>query len=254
MLFDTHAHYYDGRFEPDREALLAGLPQRGVGLVLCPGCDLPSSRACVALAERFPHVYAAVGVHPGDCAGWDEDMPAQVRSLAAHPKVKAIGEVGLDYYWKDNPPRAFQQNVFRRQLELARELGLPVIVHDREAHGDCLAVVKEYPDVTGVFHCYSGSAEMAKELVALGWYLGFDGPITYKNARKALEVLEVVPLERILVETDSPYLTPEPFRGRRNDSGYVHLVAEAVARAKGISPEAAAEITTANGKTLFSIE
>ena len=254
MLFDTHAHYYDGRFDSDRDELLAALPQRGVGLVLCPGCDLPSSRACVELAERFPHVYAAVGVHPSDCAGWDEAMLAQVRVLAAHPKVKAIGEIGLDYYWKENPPKEFQQNVFRQQLELARELRLPVIVHDREAHGDCLAVVKEYPDVTGVFHCYSGSAEMARELVELGWYLGFDGPITYKNARKAPEVLAAVPLERMLVETDSPYLTPEPFRGRRNDSGYVYRVAETIAQAKGITPEEVAEITTANGKKLFSIE
>ena len=254
MLFDTHAHYYDGRFDSDRDELLAALPQRGVGLVLCPGCDLPSSRACVELAQRFPHVYAAVGVHPSDCAGWDDATLAEVRALAAHPKVKAIGEIGLDYYWKDNPSKEFQQNVFRRQLELARELRLPVIVHDREAHGDCLAVVKEYPDVTGVFHCYSGSAEMARELVELGWYLGFDGPITYKNARKAPEVLAAVPLERMLVETDSPYLTPEPFRGRRNDSGYVYRVAETIAQAKGITPEEVAEITTANGQKLFSIE
>lgn len=254
MLFDTHAHYYDGRFDPDRDEVLSALPRKGVGLVLCPGCDLPSSRACVELAERYPHVYAAVGVHPSDCAGWDGAMLDEVRALASHPRVKAIGEVGLDYYWKENPPREFQQNVFRQQLELARELRLPVIVHDREAHGDCLAVVKEYPDVTGVFHCYSGSAEMARELLDLGWYLGFDGPITYKNARKAPEVLAAVPLERMLVETDSPYLTPEPFRGRRNDSGYVYRVAEVIAQAKGITAEEAADITTANGKRLFSID
>ena len=254
MLFDTHAHYYDGRFDSDRDALLTALPQKGVGLVLCPGCDLPSSRSCVELAEGYAHLYAAVGVHPSDCAGWDGAALDELRALAAHPKVKAIGEIGLDYYWKENPPKEFQQAVFRQQLELARELQLPVIVHDREAHGDCLAVVKEYPDVTGVFHCYSGSAEMARELVELGWYLGFDGPITYKNARKAPEVLAAVPLERMLVETDSPYLTPEPFRGRRNDSGYVYRVAEAIAQAKGLTAEEVAEITTANGKRLFSIE
>ena len=254
MLFDTHAHYYDGRFDSDREELLTALPQKGVGLVLCPGCDLPSSRSCVELAEGYAHLYAAVGVHPSDCAGWDAAALDELHALAAHPKVKAIGEIGLDYYWKENPPKEFQQEVFRQQLELARELQLPVIVHDREAHGDSLAVVKEYPDVTGVFHCYSGSAEMARELVELGWYLGFDGPITYKNARKAPEVLAAVPLERMLVETDSPYLTPEPFRGRRNDSGYVYRVAETIAQVKGLTAEEVADITTANGKRLFSIE
>ena len=253
MLFDTHAHYYDGRFDSDRDELLAALPQRGVGLVLCPGCDLPSSRACVELAQRFPHVYAAVGVHPSDCAGWDDATLAEVRALAAHPKVKAIGEIGLDYYWKDNPSKEFQQNVFRRQLELARELRLPVIVHDREAHGDCLAVVKEYPDVTGVFHCYSGSAEMARELVELGWYLGFDGPITYKNARKAPEVLAAVPLERMLVETDSPYLPPEPHRGERNSSLNVKYVAQKIADLKGISFEEVSQQTNLNARNFFSI-
>ena len=253
MLFDTHAHYYDGRFDPDREELLASLPGRGVELALCPGCDLSSSRACIALSERFPHIYAAVGVHPEDCGDWEDGFLWELRSLAAHAKVRAIGEIGLDYYWKENPPKALQQNVFLRQLELAQSLSLPAIVHDREAHGDCLALVKEFPQVTGVFHCYSGSVAMALELVELGWYLGFDGPITYKNAKKAPEVISAVPLERILVETDAPYMAPEPFRGRRNDSTYVYRMAETIAQIKGLPVETVAAQTTANGRRLFRI-
>ena len=253
MLFDTHAHYYDGRFDSDREPLLASLPGRGVELALCPGCDLSSSRACIALAERFPHVYAAVGIHPEDCGDWDDGFLWELRSLAAHAKVRAIGEIGLDYYWKENPPKALQQTVFRRQMELAQSLSLPVIVHDREAHGDALAMVKEFPGVTGVFHCYSGSVDMALELVELGWYLGFDGPITYENAKKAPEVVSAVPLERILVETDAPYMAPEPFRGLRNDSSYVYRMAETIAQVKGLTFEEVARQTTANGRQLFRI-
>ena len=252
-LFDTHAHYYDGRFDSDREEVVAALPDAGVKLVLCPGCDLPSSRACVELAERYPYVYAAVGVHPEDCAGWDDSMLQEVQMLSAHPKVKAIGEIGLDYYWKENPPKELQQHVFRCQLELAEVLQLPVIVHDREAHGDCLNMVKQFPHVTGVFHCYSGSVEMARELVEMGWYLGFDGPITYKNARKAIEVLTAIPMDRILIETDTPYMAPEPFRGRRNDSRYVYRMAETVAQVKGLTSEEVAAATFENGKRLFHI-
>lgn len=165
----------------------------------------------MALAEEFPHVYAAVGVHPSDCGEWGEGTLLELRQLASRPKVRAIGEIGLDYYWKDNPPRALQQNVFHRQLELAQSLRLPVIVHDREAHQDCLSIVREHPQVTGVYHCYSGSLEDAKVLVKLGWMLSFTGVITYKNARKALEVIDWLPMDRIMIETDSPYLTPSPF-------------------------------------------
>lgn len=164
-----------------------------------------------------------------------------------------IGEIGLDYYWKNNPPRALQQNVFHRQLELAQSLRLPVIVHDREAHQDCLSIVREHPQVTGVYHCYSGSLEDAKVLVKLGWMLSFTGVITYKNARKALEVIDWLPMDRIMIETDSPYLTPEPFRGKRNDSGYVHLVAEAIAQVKGVPPEEVAAVTLENGRRFFGI-
>ena len=253
MIFDTHAHYDSGGFNADRDQVLASLPAAGVGLVVDPGCDVESSRPAVELAERFPHVYAAVGIHPGDCDGCTDADFAAIRELAKHPKVVAVGEIGLDYYWKDNAPRDFQIAVFRRQLELALELDLPVIVHDREAHQDCLEVVKAHPNVKGVYHCYSGSLEDAKILTKLGWMLSFTGVVTYKNARKSLEVIEWLPMDRIMIETDSPYLTPEPFRGKRNDSGYVHLVAETIARVKGMDVEEVIPITTENGKRFFNI-
>ena len=214
MLFDTHAHYYAEAFDPDRDAVLSALPAAGVGLVLCPGCDLDTSRQSIQLAEAYPHVYAAAGVHPEDALGLPVDWLDQVAEMTRHPKVKAIGEIGLDYYWKE-VPRDLQKEVFRAQLQLAKVLDLPVIVHDREAHADCLAIVREFPGVRGVFHCYSGSAEDAKTLVKLGWHLSFTGTITFKNARKAPEVIAAVPLERIMVETDAPYMAPTPFRGKR---------------------------------------
>lgn len=253
-IFDTHAHYDADRFDSDRDALLSAMPGVGVGLVLDPGCDLPSSRAAAELAERYPHVYAAVGIHPENCGDFVPEHMDALRQLAREPKVVAIGEIGLDYYWPENPPRDFQQQVFRGQLELALELDLPVIVHDREAHGDSLAIVKEYPALRGVFHCYSGSVEMARELLALGWYLGFDGPVTYKNARKTVEVAEMVPLDRILIETDSPYMSPVPLRGKRNDSRNVFYIAEKLAQIKGMTTEELARLTMENGKSLFGIQ
>ena len=253
-LFDTHAHYDSGAFRADRLEVLASMPGRGVELILNPGCELESSKAAVELAERFSHIYAAVGVHPSDCGPWEDSWLDTLRALAVHPKVRAVGEIGLDYYWKENPPRDFQQKVFHAQLELAEELGLPVIVHDREAHRDCLEVVKAHPKVTGVYHCYSGSLEDARTLEKLGWMLSFTGVVTYKNARKALEVIDWLPMDRIMIETDSPYLTPEPFRGQRNDSGKVYRVAETIAQVKGITPEEAAERTWENGVRFFGIE
>ena len=254
MIFDTHAHYDASAFNKDRDELLSSLPRRGVGLVVDPGCTVESSRAAVELAERYPHVWAAVGIHPEDCAGASEADFQAIRALAEHPKAVAIGEIGLDYYWEQNPPREFQQTVFRRQLALARELDMPVIVHDREAHGDSLAIVKEFPEVRGVFHCYSGSPEMAAELVKLGWYLGFDGPVTYKNARRALEAADVTPLDRIVVETDSPYMSPVPNRGKRNDSTNLPYVVEKLAERKGVSPEEMERIVWENGLRLFRLE
>lgn len=249
MLFDTHAHYDDEAFDADRDAVLSAFE----GLVIDPGCTLESSRMAVALATRHPHVYAAVGIHPENCGDFVPQHMDELRRLAAEPKVVAIGEIGLDYYWPENPPREFQQQVFRAQLALALELNLPVIVHDREAHGDTLAVVKEYPGLRGVFHCFSGSVEMARELLDMGWYLGFDGPITYKNARKAVEVAAMVPDDRILVETDSPYLSPVPMRGKRNDSRNVAYVVARLAEIRGTTAETMAALTLANGKRLFGL-
>ena len=253
LLFDTHAHYDDEQFDADRDALLASMPESGVGLIVDPGCDLPSSRRAIALAERFPHVYAAVGYHPENCAPYTDADLDVLRELAKHPKVVAIGEIGLDYYWEENPPREFQQTVFRRQLALAQELDLPVIVHDREAHADSLAIVREFPAVRGVFHCFSGSVEMARELWKLGWYVGFDGPVTYKNARKTVEVALEAPPDRILLETDSPYMAPVPVRGTRNDSRNVRYIAEKIAQLRGTETDALIALTAGNGKRLFNI-
>ncbi len=253
-IFDTHAHYDADQFASDREAVLTALPAAGVGLVVDPGCDVASSREAAALAERFDHVYAAVGIHPEDCAGCtDADFDA-IRELCRREKVVAVGEIGLDYYWKENPSRDFQEQVFRRQIELALELDLPVIIHDREAHGDSLRIVLDYPGLRGVFHCFSGSPEMAQELLKRGWYLGFDGPITYKNAKRAPEVAAITPLDRIVIETDAPYMAPVPFRGKRNDSRLLPYVVEKLAEWKGVTPEEMTDITWQNGKRLFGLE
>ena len=254
MLFETHAHYDTERFDEDRPEVLNALPAAGVGWVVDPGCDLPSSRRAVELARQYPHVYAAVGFQPEECAGYTDADLAQIRALAlSEPKVVAIGEIGLDYYWPENPDRDVQKKCFRDHMALAQELGLPVIVHDREAHQDAMAIVREFPQVRGVFHCYSGAVEDAKMLVRLGWSLSFTGVITFKNARKAPEVIAAVPLERMMVETDAPYLTPVPFRGKRNDSGYVHLVAEKIAQLKGLPAEQVERQTWENGVRFFGI-
>ena len=253
MIFDTHAHYDSGAFNADREELLASMPSKGVGLILDPGCEERSSRAALEIAEKYPFVYAAVGVHPEDMEGMTSDTLETIRSLARHEKCVAIGEIGLDYYW-DDTHKAEQKELFAAQIALAEELDLPVIVHDREAHADCLEITGRFPNARGVFHCYSGSAEMAKELLRRGsWYLGFDGPVTYKNARKAIEVLEITPPERILVETDSPYMSPVPLRGKRNDSTNLVYIINKIAEIKGMSPEETERITWENGKKLFGI-
>ncbi len=252
MLFDTHAHYDSGAFNADRFDILDAIPDGGVGLIVNAGCDLESSRTAIALAERYDFVYAAVGWHPEDIDKLSDAAFSELEQLAEHPKCVAIGEIGLDYYW-DASHKAEQKALFRRQIELALRLDKPVIVHDREAHGDSLETVLDYPSLRGVFHCYSGSREMAEELLKCGWYLGFDGPITYKNARKALEVLEMCPMDKIVIETDSPYLTPVPNRGKRNDSRQLEYVVQKIAEIKGISADEAEKITFENGKKLYGI-
>ena len=252
MLFDTHAHMDDRAFREDRDALLAGLPEKGVGLVMNPGCSLESSRNAVALAEKYPHVYAAVGSHPDVADEVNETVLDEYRKLCKLPRVKAIGEIGIDYHYEDIP-RDLQKHAFRMQMELAQEVNLPVIVHERDAHEDGMAIVKEFPDVTGVFHCYSGSAEMARQLVDLGWYIGFTGVLTFKNARKAIETAASIPLDRIVLETDCPYMAPEPFRGKRNDPGKLYRMAEKLAEIRGVSVEEIHRITAQNGKRLYRI-
>ena len=244
MLFDTHAHLDDGCFQEDRAQLLDGLAQKGVGLVMNPGCSLAASRNAVALAEQYPFVYAAIGSHPDAADEVNEEVLEQYRTMArSSEKVKAIGEIGLDYYYEDIP-RQVQMKAFRDQMALAAELDLPVIVHERDAHEDGMAIVREFPTVKGVFHCYSGSAEMARQLVNLGWYIGFTGVLTFKNARRAVETAASIPLDRIVLETDCPYMAPVPFRGKRNDPGYLHLMAEKLAEIRNLPPREIARITT----------
>ena len=253
MIFDTHAHMDDRAFEQDREALLSRLPQEGVGLLMNPGCSHASSLAAVALANGYDYIYAAVGSHPDAADEVNDQVLDHYRRLCReNPKVKAIGEIGLDYHYEDIP-REIQKKAFRCQMELAQELKLPVIVHEREAHEDGMRIAAEFPEVTGVFHCYSGSLEMAKWLIDRGWYIGFGGVLTFKNARKALEVAASIPLERIVLETDCPYMAPEPFRGRRNDPGKLYRVAEKLAQLRGLSPEEVQAVTLENGRALYRI-
>ena len=254
MLFDTHAHLDADDFDSDRHALIAALPGRGISLVMNPGCSLESSLNAIALAKRYDFVYAAVGSHPDAADEVDDSLIGTYRELCKKfPKVKAIGEIGLDYHYEDIP-RDIQQRAFRLQMELAQDLDLPVIVHEREAHEDGLRIVDEFPTVKGVFHCYSGSLEMAKELVKRGWYIGFTGVLTFKNARKAIEVAACIPLERIVIETDCPYMAPVPFRGKRNDPGLLCHMAEKLAEIRGITTEEAARITLENGKRLYRMD
>ena len=253
MLFDTHAHMDDRAFDADREELLSSLPAQGVGLLMNPGCSLQSSRAASALSQKYPFVYAAVGSHPDAADEVDEAVLGEYRRLVReNPKIKAIGEIGLDYHYEDIP-REIQQRAFRAQMQLAQELNLPVIVHEREAHQDGMDIVSEFPAVTGVFHCYSGSLEMAKWLISRGWYIGFTGVLTFKNARKALEVASSIPLNRIVLETDCPYMSPEPFRGKRNDPSRLCYMAEKLAQLRSLPVEKIHEVTVENGKQLYRI-
>jgi TatD DNase family protein len=244
----------DHAFDEDRKELLADLPNQGIRLLMNPGCSLASSYNTDKLSREYDYIYAAVGSHPDVADEVNEEVLEEYRKLCKlNSKIKAIGEIGLDYHYEDIP-RQIQLKAFRMQMALARELGLPVIVHERDAHEDGMKVVDEFPDVTGVFHCYSGSAEMAKELIKRGWYIGFTGVLTFKNARKAIEVASAIPLDRIVLETDCPYMSPEPFRGKRNDPGKIYRMAEKLAEIRGLTVEEIHNITLENGKKLYRMD
>ena len=252
MYFDSHAHLDEACFAEDFEEILARMAQNQVRGMMNIGCDLPSSERSIRLAERYDWIWAAVGSHPDDADKVDEARILTYRKLARHPRVKAIGEIGLDYHYED-PPRDVQQRAFRLQMALAQELSMPVVIHERKAHEDGLRIIDEFPDVKGVFHCFSGSYEMAKELIKRGWCIGFTGVVTFKNAHKAVEVAQNIPLDRILIETDCPYMAPEPFRGRRCDPSLVPYVAKKIADLRGIPAEEVARATESNARRVFRL-
>lgn len=253
MLTDSHAHIDDERFDADRESMLERAAAAGVSLIINIGADMASSARSVALAETHPMIYAAVGMHPHDAKDMQEQDYRRLEQWTAHPKVVAVGEIGLDYHY-DLSPRPTQTEVFLRQLDLVRKAGKPFIIHEREAHADMLAIIRTAAkDLRGVFHCFSGSVETAREYLKMGFYISVAGPVTFPKAVKTKEVAKYVPLDRLLVETDSPYLTPQPFRGKRNEPAYVRLVAEEIAELRKISLVELAEATTKNVHELFSI-
>ena len=259
-LFDSHAHYNDSRFDPGaeieggREEILPALFAGAVKYIVNNGTNPTTNAESIALAEKYPGIYAAVGIHPEDIAPeWDiESVMEELKKQLAHPKVKALGEIGLDYHW-DTVPRDVQKVWFRRQLELAREVGMPVVIHDREAHGDVMDILHEYPDVTGELHSFSGSAEMARQLVNRGWYVSFSGVITFKNASRLAEIVPTIPLDRVMIETDCPYLAPVPFRGKLNHSGLMEYTAAKAAELYGISIEEFREHAFENAMRFFRI-
>ena len=249
-IFDTHAHYDDDAFNEDRDELLAALPKNDVKCVINQGIDIKTSKFSIELAEKYDYIYAAVGIQPQEV--YKEESLSEIEKLAKHPKVVAIGEIGLEYHY-DVAPKELQIEYFERQIEIANKLSLPIVVHNREAHADTLSILKRAPaNASGVIHCFSGSVETAKEFLKLGYFLGFDGPITFKNAKTAIEVLEYVPLDKILVETDAPYLTPMPFRGTRNNSIYIKYTLEKIADIKHITTNEIADITMKNALNLFN--
>ncbi len=253
-IFDSHAHYDDEAFDEDRESLLEELPRRGICNVVNCGADLASSRSSIRLAERYPYFfYAAVGIHPECAKDAPEDAMQQLATLVSSKRVVAIGEIGLDYHFEDNAPRAVQKSLFEQQILLAQEYHLPIIVHDRDAHGDTMEILRRLKP-SGVVHCFSGSAEMANEVVRLGMYVGLGGAVTFKNARVPVEVAASIPLERMLMETDCPYMAPVPYRGKRNDSTLIAYTAAKVAEIRGIAAAAVLEATRRNAETLFGVK
>lgn len=254
MLFDSHAHLDDEQFDEDRDELIQKIHESGVSNIMNIGADLESSRASIALAEKYDFIYAAVGVHPSEVDELDDKGMAELLEMSKHPKVRAIGEIGLDYHYFDNTDEKLQHKWLRSQLALAKELDMPVIIHDRESRGECIEELKDMNISNGVMHCFSGSAETAKILLKMGFHISFTGVLTFKNARRAVEALEVIPLERLLIETDCPYMSPEPHRGERNHSGYVKFVAQKVAEVKEMPYDEVVEITDNNAKRLFGIK
>lgn len=254
MFIDSHAHLDDRKFDGDRDEMLQRARENQISNIINVGYDLASSRRSLDLAANYDFIYAAVGIHPHDAAEAGANYLDELRAMAALPKVVAIGEMGLDYY-RNLSPKEIQQRVFREQIRLAAELEKPVIIHDREAHGDVMAILREEKvgPAKGVLHCFSGSLEMARECIKMGFYLSIAGPVTFSNAKKLREVAAGVPLDRLLIETDAPYLTPEPHRGKRNESAYVACVGRCVAEIRGIPVEELAAATTGNARRLFGI-
>ena len=250
-IFDTHSHYDDERFDADRELLLTSLPEKGITKVVSCGCDINSGKANQALAHKFDYFYFAAGFHPENLEGFSLDDLGVIKSIASDEKCLAIGEIGLDYHWMSSS-KEVQKEFFAAQMALANEMDLPVIVHDREAHGDTLELLKQYKP-KGVMHCFSGSAEMAKEIIKLGMFIGLNGVVTFKNARKSLEVVKEIPLERLVLETDCPYLAPEPNRGKRNDSSYIPFIAEKIGEVLGMTGQEILDITNKNAERLFNL-
>lgn len=253
MIFETHAHYDDEQFDLDREELLSSMPEQGVGTIVNVSATYESCRRVVDLVQKYPFMYAAVGIHPDEVGSLNEECFQQMKELCKQEKVVAVGEIGLDYYW-DNESHDVQKEWFVRQLDLARELNLPVLIHSREAAADTMEIMKEHGQgLRGVIHCYSYSKEQAKEYVKMGYYIGVGGVVTFKNARKLKETVEEIPLTSIVLETDCPYLAPVPFRGKRNNSSYIKYVAEEIAEIKGISYEAVVEQTEKNARDLYNL-
>ncbi len=250
LIFDSHAHYDDAAFDSDRDALLAALPTQGVGAVINAATDPDSAQRCLRMAAAYPYLYAAVGVHPEAVGRATDDWLGHIARLAREPKAVAIGEIGLDYHYEDAAPREVQRQWFRRQLALAGEMNLPVIVHDRDAHEDTLALLREYRP-RGVVHCFSGSTEMMREVVELGMYIGLGGAATFKNAKRPAAVAAAVPAERLLLETDAPYMAPEPCRGHRCDSSLIAHTARRIAELRGVDTDELLEQTYENARRLF---
>ncbi|QMV42215.1 TatD family hydrolase [Cohnella cholangitidis] len=255
MLIDTHAHLDSPKFDNDREEVISRALEAGIDTIVNIGFNRETIPTTMALAEKYPFIYAAVGWHPTDAIDMrlEEDL-AWIERLCNHPKVVAIGEIGLDYYW-DTSPKDIQHTVFREQIRLARRLNKPIVIHNRDAHEDIVKILKEEKaeEVGGIMHCFSGSPETAKKCLDMNFYISFGGPVTFKNARVPKEVMAQVPLDRILLETDAPYLAPHPHRGQRNESAYVRLVAETAAEIKGISLEELSDITSKNGRRCLSL-